>query len=150
APHARGRPRVTSATIPSSTPIAPTISATIESVVVPPPPSDETPSTSGAGVSELSEPVQSTISPFEYVCRTFTVYFLLESTLALKRNTAFSSVGTLPPVHVTFWIVFSSPDPVACSLRFQPGSASNESIAKRGGTDIAIWVVVSPSPLDGL
>src|SRR6185312_1035392 len=104
---------------------AATISATMVSVVVPPPPSDETPSTSCAGVSELSGPVQSTTLPSEYVCRTCSVYVLLESRLALNRKTESSSVGTLPPDQVTFWIVFSSPEPVACSVRFQPGSGSN-------------------------
>ena len=32
-----------------------------------------------------------------------------------------SSVRRLPPDHVTFWITVSSPDPVDCTSRFQPG-----------------------------
>ena len=63
-PHATGRPLVASPTIPSRTPIPPTISATMVSVELEPP-KEETPSITGAGVSELSEPVQSTTSPFE-------------------------------------------------------------------------------------
>ena len=63
-PHASGRPLVMSATIPSSTPTAPTISAITASVELEPP-KDDTPSTTGAGVSELSGPVQSTTFPFE-------------------------------------------------------------------------------------
>ena len=39
------------------------------------------------------------------------MYVLLEFMLPLKRKTASSSVGTLPPDQVTCWIVFSSPEP---------------------------------------
>ena len=42
----------------------PTISATMDSVELEPP-NDDTASIVGAGVSELSEPVQSTTLPFE-------------------------------------------------------------------------------------
>ena len=63
----------------------------------------------------------------------------------MKRKTASSSVGTLPPLQVTFWITFSSPEPVACSVRFQPGDGSKESIAKPSGTVSSICVVVAPS-----
>ena len=111
--------------------------------VVPPPPSEETESIRGAGVSELSGPLQSTILPFEYVCRTWKTYVLLESRLAFKRKTASSPVGTFPPLQVTFWTTFSSPEPVACSERFQPGSGSNESIAKPFGTVSSTCVVVA-------
>ena len=96
-------------------------------------------------MSEPSEPVQSTTLPFEYVWRTATVYVLLESRVALKRKTASSSVGTFPPLQVTFWITFSSPEPVACSERFQPGEGSNESIAKPSGTVSSTSVVAAPS-----
>ena len=65
--------------------------------------------------------------------------------LPLKRKTASSSVGTLPPLQVTFWITRSSPEPVADSSRFQPGEGSNESIEKPSGTVSSISVVVAPS-----
>src|SRR3954449_844831 len=65
--------------------------------------------------------------------------------LPLKRKTASSSVGTLPPLQVIFWIERSSPEPVAASVRFQPGEGSNESIAKPSGTVSSISVVVAPS-----
>src|SRR6188472_995365 len=65
--------------------------------------------------------------------------------LPLKRKTASSSVGTLPPLQVTCWITFSSPEPVAASVRFQPGEGSNESIEKPSGTVSSISVVVAPS-----
>src|SRR4051812_36100026 len=65
--------------------------------------------------------------------------------LPLKRKTASSSVGTLPPLQVIFWIERSSPEPVAASSRFQPGEGSNESIEKPSGTVSSISVVVAPS-----
>src|SRR6478735_8228409 len=65
--------------------------------------------------------------------------------LPLKRKTASSSVGTLPPLQVTCWITRSSPEPVAASSRFQPGEGSNESIEKPSGTVNSISVVVAPS-----
>jgi hypothetical protein len=63
--HASGRPLVASPAIPSSTPTAPMIKATIGSVVVPPPPSEETPSTKAAGCSDPSGPAHSTTEPSE-------------------------------------------------------------------------------------
>src|SRR3954447_15921535 len=65
--------------------------------------------------------------------------------LPLKRKTASSPLGTLPPLQVTFWIERSSPEPVAASVRLQPGEGSNESIAKPSGTVSSISVVVAPS-----
>ena len=93
-------------------------------------------------MSELSGPLQSTIFPFEYVCRTSKTYVLFESRLALKRKTESSPVGTFPPLQVTFWTTVSSPEPVDCSVRFQPGEGSNESTAKPLGTVSSICVVV--------
>src|SRR5512140_2952846 len=102
ASHATGRvPRVASATAPSRTPIPPTTSAMIESVELPPPPSDEFASILGAGVSDDSGPLQSTTEPSEYVCRTENVYVLLESGLARNWKMESSPVGTLPPVQIT-------------------------------------------------
>ena len=53
----------------------------------------------------------------------------------MKRKMESSSVGTLPPVHVTCWIdrVLAASRLPARS-RFQPGAASNESIEKPSGT----------------
>jgi len=45
---------------------------------------------------------------------------LLESGLARNWKIASSPVGTLPPVHVIFWMTAFSPEPVCCSWRFQP------------------------------
>ena len=56
-PHASDRLPERSATTPSTTPIAPSTSATIASVELPPPPIELTLSIVGDGVSELSEPV---------------------------------------------------------------------------------------------
>jgi hypothetical protein len=104
---------VTSATAPSSAPTAPTISATIARVELPPPPPNELlASIVGAGVSELSGPVQSTTEPSEYVCLTPNVYVLLESVRPRKENAASSSVGTLPPLHEIFVMTASSPSPL--------------------------------------
>ena len=111
-----------------------------------PPPKEESDSTVGAGLSEVSGPFQSTTVPSEYVCRTSNVYVFDASVLALKRKTESSPVGTLPPVQVTFCTTASSPEPVACTCRFQPaGEGSNESIAKPAGTVSSIVVVVAPS-----
>ncbi len=63
----------------------------------------------------------------------------------MKWKTESSPVGTLPPLQVTFWTTASSPEPVVCALRFQPGAGSNESIAKPSGTVSSICVVVAPS-----
>ena len=56
-------------------------------------------------------PDQSTIDPSEYVCRTWKSYVLLELGLARKWKAESSPVGTLPPFHVTFWTIASSPEP---------------------------------------
>src|SRR2546427_8673408 len=70
----------------------------------------------------IRRPPRSTLFPYT------TLFRSLESTLALKRKTASSSVGTLPPDHVTERIVEPlSPIPE----RAQPGAGSKESIAKR-------------------
>ena len=58
-------PREKSAIAPSTTPIAPTTSAMIASVEVPPPPSELFASIVGAGASEDSDPDQLTIEPSE-------------------------------------------------------------------------------------
>ena len=75
ASHATGRlpPRVASATPPSRTPIPPTTSAMIAKVELPPPPSEDFASITGAGASDDSGPLQSTTEPSEYVCRTANV-----------------------------------------------------------------------------
>jgi hypothetical protein len=96
-------------------------------------------------VSELSGPDQSTTSPVEYVWRTLKVYVFAPVVLALNPNTESSSVGTLPPDHVTFVTTASSPEPVDCTLRFQPGLGWNESMLKPLGGVNSIDVVVASS-----
>ena len=51
-----------------------------------PPPSESSDSIVGAGVSELSAPVQSTTEPSEYVCLTPNVYVFAESVPAEERE----------------------------------------------------------------
>ena len=63
--------------------------------------------------------------------------------LARNRNIESSPVGVLPPVHVTVWTTACSPVPVAWTLRFQPGSASNESMPKPAGTVSRTLVVLA-------
>src|SRR5581483_6509350 len=123
-------PRATSAKTPRRTPTTPTISATIASVELPPPPSELFAATVGDGVSDDSLPFQLTIEPSEYDCSTPNVYVLLDCGSARKPKTASSSVGTLPPVHVTLWTTALSPEPDWCVWRFQPGAGANESIEK--------------------
>ena len=72
-------------------------------------------------MSEDSGPVQSTTVPSEYVCRTLKEYVFAASVDARNWKTASSSVGTLPPVQVTFWMTVFSPVPVVWASRFQPG-----------------------------
>ena len=95
----------------------------IASVELLPPPSDDIASIVGAGLSDDSGPLQSTTEPSEYVCRTVNVYVLFESALARNWKTASSSVGTRPPVQVTFWITAFSPEPVSAGHRFPMGLA---------------------------
>src|SRR5690349_24726825 len=96
----RPLPRPRSAIRPTTSPRAPSTSATIVRIDVPPLANDEIDSTLGAGVSELCDGVdQFTIEPSEYVCRTSNRYVLAFAVLALKRKTASSPVGTLPPLH---------------------------------------------------
>src|SRR5581483_8716745 len=74
-PHASGRLAPETRPTPASTAATiATISATIPSIELPPPPRDDFASTAGAGVSELSGPFQSTTEPSEKVCRTSNVY----------------------------------------------------------------------------
>src|SRR5205085_5438644 len=94
-------------------------------------------------VSELSGPLQSTIDPSEYVCRTLKSYVLLEFALARKWNAESSPVGVFPPLHVTFWTIASSLEPFDWTVRFQPGAGTNESIAKPDGTVSSTDVVVA-------
>ena len=117
----------------------------IASVELPPPPSEDFASMVGAGVSDDSGPDQSTTEPSEYVCRTVNVYVLFESALARNWKTASSSVGTRPPVQVTFWITAFSPEPVSWSCRFQPTAGTNESMPKPLGGVSSTFVVVRPS-----
>src|SRR5205085_3831094 len=93
-------------------------------------------------VSELSGPLQSTIDPSEYVCRTLKSYVLLEFGLARKWNAESSPVGVFPPVQVTFWTIASSPEPFDWPMRFHPGAGTKESIAKPDGTVSSTDVVV--------
>src|SRR5207248_1421965 len=73
--HVNVRPpvRATNDTAASTAANPETASATIASVELPPPPSDDFASTVGAGVSDDSGPAQSTTDPSEYVCRTLNV-----------------------------------------------------------------------------
>ena len=64
---------------------------------------------------------------------------------ARNENAASSSVGTAPPLQVTFVITADSPEPVFSTVRFQPGDGTNESIAKPAGGVSSIVVVVAPS-----
>src|SRR5204863_3860477 len=86
--------------------------ATIPSVLLPPPPSEDFASIVGDGVSEDSGPAQSTTVPSEYVCRTLNAYVFAASVDARNWKTASSSVGTLPPLQVTFWMTVFVPVPV--------------------------------------
>ena len=117
----------------------------IASVELLPPPSDDIASIVGAGVSDDSGPLQSTTEPSEYVCRTVNMYVLLELGLARNWKTESSPVGTLPPLHVTFWITAFSPEPVCCSCRFQPAAGAKESMPKPPGGVSSTFVVVRPS-----
>ena len=53
--------------------------------------------------------------------------------------------GCSPPVQVTFVITASSPSPVCCTSRFQPGDGMNESIEKPSGGVSSTLVVVASS-----
>src|SRR5207253_11180744 len=91
AAHASGLPLFeTRARPPSRMPTAPTTSATIASVELPPPPSELFASTVGAGASDDSEPFQFTIEPSEYVCSTPNVYVLLDWACARNWKSASS------------------------------------------------------------
>src|SRR5215831_2644989 len=105
------------------------------------PPSESFASTVGAGVSEDSDPVQFTTLPSEYVWLTWKVNVFAEVGVARNWKTESSPVGTLPPLQVTFWITASSPDPVCCTCRAQPGAGAKESIAKPEGGVNSIVVV---------
>src|SRR5437867_7224382 len=103
----------------------PTARATMANVLLPPPPPREDfASTFGAGESDDSGPAQSTTVPSEYVCRTLKVYVFEASVEARNWKSASSSVGTLPPLQVTFSTVVFSPLPVVCASRFQPGAGT--------------------------
>src|SRR5438045_3250063 len=74
------------------------------------------------------------------------VYVCEPDVEALKRKTASSPVGTLPPDQVTFWTIACSPEPFDCTCCFHgDGAGSNESIPKPEGTVSSIFVVVEPS-----
>ena len=60
-------------------------------------------------------------------------------------NSESSSVGTWPPVQVTFCTTALSPEPCCTSTRCHPGSGTNESIEKLLGTVSTILFVVTPS-----
>ena len=62
-----------------------------------------------------------------------------------NENAASSPVGTWPPVHVTLVMTASSPEPVCCTLRVQPGVGTNESMLKPAGGENSISVVVALS-----
>src|SRR5581483_5112420 len=60
---------------------------------------------------------------------------------ARNWNNESSPVGTCPPVHVTWVMTASSPEPVCCSMRFQPGLGTKESIEKLFGNVRTTFVV---------
>src|SRR5207253_7473369 len=75
-------------------------------------------------------------------CRTLKVYVFEAAAEARNWKSASSSVGTLPPLQVTFSTVVLSPVPLVCVWRFQPGAGTNESIEKPlGGVSSTIVVV---------
>src|SRR3954470_9298711 len=63
----------------------------------------------------------------------------------MNWKTVSSSVGVLPPLHVTFWISVSSPDPLDSTSRCQPELGTNESMPKPLGGVSSTVVVVRPS-----
>ena len=122
---ARPLRRATSATAPSTTPIAPTTSATIASVeLLPPPPSELFASTVGAGVSE-------TLGAVPVDDRAVGVGLLDLERVGLRRRRrrprnwkSASSPGrrrSCRRVQVTFWITASSPEPVCLHLALPAG-----------------------------
>src|SRR5262249_16034156 len=122
-----------------------TIRPMIPSSELPPPPSEDFASMTGAGVSEDSSPDQSTTLPSEDVCRTENVKCLVEFGVGRNEKAASSPVGTWPPSQVTFVTTASSPEPCCCTVRFQPGEGTNESIANPLGGVISTLVVNTPS-----
>src|SRR5439155_26299116 len=108
----------TSATTASTAASAATARAIQETIEEPPPASESLDSSVGAGLSELSGPVQSTTEPSEYVCLTPNVKVLLESARPWNENAASSPVGTLPPSLFNLVMTALSPDPVCWTLCF--------------------------------